>query len=131
MNDSEFLKAFEACTLHDFPHQSHIRMAWLYLRAEGLEAGTVKIREGIQRFANSLSATNKYHETITVFWARVVYQAITQTPDISDFDEFVERHPRLLDKRLISQYYSADVISSPLARQQWVEPDLKPLTISV
>ena len=103
---------------------------WLYLRAAGLEAGTVKIREGIQRLANSLRATNKYHETITVFWARAVYQAIGQTPDISDFHEFIERNPHLLDKQLINQYYSADVIGSPLARQQWVEPDLKPLTVN-
>jgi len=128
MNDSEFLKAFEACTLpHGFPHQSHIRIAWLYLRAEGLEQGTVKIREGIQRLAASLGAHNKYHETITVFWARVVYQAIVQTPEVDDFHAFLDQHPHLLDQQLIGQYFSPARLGLPLARQEWLEPDIRAL----
>lgn len=44
MNDSEFLKAFEAATLPHthFPHHAHVRMAWLYLRAHGWDDGVKK-----------------------------------------------------------------------------------------
>jgi len=72
MNDSQFLKAFEDCTLSAFPHRSPIHMAWLYLRAHGWDAGLRHIRDGIRRFAASRGATDKYHESITVFWARLV-----------------------------------------------------------
>ena len=32
LNDEEFLQAFEDCTLEEFHHADHVRMAWLYLR---------------------------------------------------------------------------------------------------
>jgi len=125
MNDREFLKAFEDCTLREFPHRSHIRMAWLYLRAYGWDVGTQKIRVGIQRFADNAGATSKYHETITIFWAHLVYYVIQSYPEVDDFDRFVALHPGLLDSRLIQRHYSHDVLFSERARHEWVEPDLQ------
>jgi hypothetical protein len=127
MNDSEFLQAFEACTLDQFPHRQHIRMAWLYLRAFGWNDGMSKIRDGIQRFAASKGATGKYHETITVFWARLVHHVIIVYPEIQDFDSLVALHPDLLDTRLIAHHYSPALLSSDSARHAWVEPDLLPM----
>jgi len=72
MNDQEFLTAFEQHTLAEFSHQSHIRMAWLYLRADGWEKGQERIQREIQNFAAALGATRKYHQTITLFWASTV-----------------------------------------------------------
>lgn len=129
MNDQEFLKAFETCTLpnHLFPHRAHIRMAWLYLRAGDFDTGMTHIRDGIQRFANVQGHAPKYHETITVFWARLVNAAIQASPDIDAFETFAQRHPELLDSHLIQQFYTTAVLHNAVARQQWVEPDLKPL----
>jgi hypothetical protein len=127
MNDSEFLKAFEDCTLHPFPHRSHIRMAWLYLRAYGWDAGAQKIRRGIQRYAKSVGATSKYHETITIFWANLVYYVVQCYPDVVDFETFLALHPGLLDTSLIARHYSQAVLYSDTARYQWVEPDLQPM----
>ncbi len=126
MNDQTFLQAFEDCTLppSEFSHRGHIRMAWLYLRAYGWDDGVDRIRSGIQAFAARLGATTKYHETITVFWARVVYHMITDQPQLDSFDDFLLHFPQILDSHLIERHYSADLLKSPLARQQWVEPDL-------
>ncbi len=126
MDDQSFLKAFEDGTLPpaEFSHRGHIRMAWLYLRSYGWEDGLVHIRSGIQQFAARLGATNKYHETMTVFWARLVQHMITDQPQIDTFEAFLAHFPMVLDTHLIERHYSADVLKSPLARQQWVEPDL-------
>ncbi|MBI1278397.1 MAG: hypothetical protein GC179_09740 [Anaerolineaceae bacterium] len=126
MDDQAFLRAFEDGTLTpaEFSHRGHIRMAWLYLRAYGWDDGLTRIREGIQKFAGRLGASNKYHETITVFWARVVHHMISDQPQIGSFEEFLAIFPQILDSRLIQQHYSANLLRSPLARQQWVEPDL-------
>ncbi|MBA3872545.1 MAG: hypothetical protein H0X30_25690 [Anaerolineae bacterium] len=126
MDDQAFLKAFEDGSLSpsEFSHRGHIRMAWLYLRADGWDKGIVRIRSGIQTFAARLGATTKYHETMTVFWARVVQHMIQDQPQIDDFDDFLVYFPQILDSHLIERHYSADVLRSPLARQQWVEPDL-------
>lgn len=127
MNDSEFLQAFEDGTLDQFPHRQHIRMAWLYLRAHGWDEGVSKIRDGIKRFAASKGASGKYHETITVFWARLVHHVITSNPGVNDFDSFIALYPGLLNPRLIAQHYSPDLIYSAVARHAWVEPDLQPM----
>lgn len=127
MTDQEFLRAFEQHTLTEFPHRSHIRMAWLYLRASGLERGQDQIRQEIQRFAAALGANQKYHETITVFWARIVYHAIECDPGIDTFNAFIERYPFLLNSKLHATHYSRDLIASEAARQRWIEPDLRPL----
>jgi hypothetical protein len=127
MNDQEFLEAFETCTLADFKHRDHIRMAWLYLRRDGWDDGMDAIRTGIQQFAAHLEVTQLYHETITYFWARVVFLAINSAPDIDSFDPFIRQHPHLLDKSIMSQHYSKDCIASVEARANPVEPDLRPL----
>jgi hypothetical protein len=99
-------------------------MEWLYLRAYGWDDGLIHIRSGIQQFAARLGATTKYHETITVFWARVVQHMMDDQPHIDSFDGFLASFPQILDSHLISHHYSAELLRSPLARQQWVEPDL-------
>ncbi|MBX3082130.1 MAG: hypothetical protein KF716_10900 [Anaerolineae bacterium] len=130
MTDQEFIQAFESCTLTEFTHRDHIRMAWLYLRGDGTEAGLVKIRDGIRAFAHHLGADRKYHETITVFWAQVVALAISFTPDIADFTAFVATHPHLLDKSILMRHYSGATLATEAARHTWVEPDLIPLPAS-
>jgi hypothetical protein len=129
MNDQDFLIAFESGALphQGFPHAAHIRMAWLYLRRDGWEQGVQHIREGIRRFAESHGATRKYHETITVFWARLVQYAIAMSPDIADFEAFTAAYPHLFDTRIIERHYSRERLWSDNARAAWIEPDLEPL----
>jgi hypothetical protein len=126
MDDRTFLQAFEEGTLppSEFSHRGHIRMAWLYLREYGWDEGIVRIRSGIQTFAARLGATTKYHETITIFWARLVQHMMSEQPQLETFDDFLAHFPQILDNRLIQQHYSAELLWSPLARGQWVEPDL-------
>jgi hypothetical protein len=130
MNDQMFLSAFENGILHDFPHRAHIRMAWLYLRAYGLELGTQRIREGIQRLARQHGATQKYHETITVFWALLVHHTIMDNLSSADFETFVKSYPILLNSQAIYRHYSHDRLWSDAARREWVEPDVLPLPAS-
>jgi hypothetical protein len=129
MNDTAFLKAFEDCTLphNQFPHRAHVRMAWLYLRAHAWEIAVQKITDGIRRFAAANGADSKYHETITIFWARLVSYAISCAPDVTDFETFIARYPHLLDGGLLKRHYSAEMIRSEAARHAWVEPDLRPM----
>ena len=126
MNDQAFLYAFETGTLppSEFGHRGHIRMAWLYLRAYGWDEGVIHIRSGIQHFAAAHGATTKYHETITLFWARVVHHMIADQPQIDSFDDFLVHFPQILDSHLIQHHYSVELLRSPLAREQWVEPDI-------
>ena len=129
MDDSEFLNGFEDCTLpHDqFPHRAHVRMAWVYLRANAWDIAVKKITDGIRRFAAANGADGKYHETITIFWARLVRYAISCAPEVADFEAFIERNPHLLDDGLLKQHYSGEVIQIGGGAHEWIEPDLRPM----
>ncbi|HLA43091.1 MAG TPA: hypothetical protein VJZ27_06630 [Aggregatilineales bacterium] len=122
-----FIQAFEAGTLTDFHHRDHIRMAWIYLRRDGESAGIKNIRSGIQGFALKHGATTLYHETITLFWTKVVMHAISVAPEIEDFEAFAAEFPFLVDKTSIKQHYSDSVLGSDMARGEWVSPDLHPM----
>jgi hypothetical protein len=127
VNDQEFLAAFEQHTLQEFPHRSHIRMAWLYLRRDGFEIGSARIQHGIQAFAAAHGAHRKYHQTITEFWMRLVQHAIDCHPEISDFEAFLALCPFLLNGKIIASHYSPSMLHSEEARQHWIAPDLIPM----
>jgi hypothetical protein len=132
LSDTDFLQAFERgdyYLLEGFPHDAHVRLAWLYLRNDRWDVGTRKIREAIQRLALAHGASRKYHETITLFWAHIVNVHISMSPELDSFSAFTECYPQLLDTGLIKLHYSADLLRSEAARQTWNEPDLRPLLI--
>src|SRR5258706_16190218 len=100
MNDDVFAAAFERCEIpgYAFHHRDHIRLAWIYLRRYGLIEAERRIAESIRRYAAHHGASQKYHQTITIAWMRVVAGAMRQAP-AATFEELVERFPKLLDKR--------------------------------
>jgi hypothetical protein len=102
LNDAEFLDAFQNLTLPagQFNHQGHLRLCWLTLRRHGFGQGGRLVSDGIRRFAASKGAVDKYHETITQFWLRIVYHAMQSKPEVSEFPEFLSSFPFLLKKDL-------------------------------
>jgi hypothetical protein len=99
-------------------------MAWLYLRRDAWDNGYQHIQSALKHFAASHGASQKYHETITRFWACLVLHCIDEEPEIDDFEAFVTAFPILLDKSAMIKHYSADVLKSADAREHWQEPDL-------
>jgi hypothetical protein len=127
MDEAQFLDAFEAGTLQPFHQRDHIRLAWLYLRREGWENGYAAIQAGIQGFAAHRGATGLYHETITRFWAHMVYAALRAAPEIDDFATFEQANPSLFDKTYIYAFYNRPLLNSQAAREAWIESDLRGL----
>jgi hypothetical protein len=128
MNDQEFLHAFEQGHVHPFAHRDHIRMAWLYLRAHDEATALHHIRYGITHLAAKLGATGKYHETLTVFWAKAV--RATMTTEIVEFEEFEAQNQQLFSAGYVKQFYSDALLWSEKARREWVEPDLQKLLVN-
>jgi len=123
MTDEEFLEAFEDCTLEEFHHADHIRMAWVYLRKFGYEIGSAKVKEGIKRFAAAKNATTLYHETITEFWIRLV-QHVIENYYAETFEKFLGSFPPLQDSKSIFRHYTKEFLMGANARLTWVEPDV-------
>jgi hypothetical protein len=125
LSDEEFIERYESCVLTEFTHEDHLRMAFAYARKGGAGAAVGGARR-TQGLAQKLGAPGKYHDTMTVAWARVVGHLAARS-GASDFEEFLLDHPQLHNRNLMSAHYSRGLMFSPAARAQFIEPDLVPL----
>ena len=131
MTDVELTRALERGEIanEDFRHTSHLHVAWVYLaESSSVKQAADKMRQTLLRFAAAAGKPQKYHETITLFWVRLLARA-RSVSRAQRLEELVYTNPQLLEKNFPLAYYSAGRLFSDEARTSWVEPDLKPLSI--
>ena len=125
---------FECCTLPraGWTHEAHLTVALWYLARHPHAEATRLIREGIKRYNHACgivtTPTSGYHETITLFWIRIVSEYLMCVSN--ERCSLVHLANGLLarcDKSLPLKYYSRERLMSAEARARWVEPDLKSL----
>lgn len=107
-----------------FRHRDHVHLAFLAVRRYGTAEAAERIGGWLRHLTAYAGAPQKYNATVTWAWTEIVGHHLAA--DAGDFDAFLARHPRLLDKRLLIQHYSPAVLASAQARSSWVEPDLVP-----
>jgi len=130
MTDVELTRALEEGRVRneDFRHVSHLHVAWVYLaESQSAEQAAEKMSSTLRRFAASAGHAEKYHETITQFWIRLL-AALRGAQQQRDLDSILQALPRLLEKDFPLDYYSRETLFSDRARKEWVEPDLKPFS---
>jgi hypothetical protein len=129
-DDRRFRAEFEACTVapEQFNHRAHIRLAYVYLVDHGPETALTLFRAALLAFIEHYGIdVTKYHETITRAWILAVRHFMETTAPAPSADAFIEGSPVLLDTNIMTTHYSTDLLFSPEARQQFVEPDLDPI----
>lgn len=117
---------FESCATakEEFKHRSHLTVAVWYLSRFTREEALQKMRDGLFRFLDHHGVgREKYHETLTVFWVKLVRSNICdrQAPLVEIMNMVLER---LADPGVVYEYYSKDLLKSETAKTEWVEPDL-------
>ena len=126
MDDTVLLDAFVRCDLERFGHREHVRVAFAILQREGdLARAVVTFRDLLKRFARSLGAEGKYHETLTWAYMIVIAERMHGRGYVSS-NELLEENPDLLDHKngAIARYYDiAAITASPLARAVFVLPE--------
>lgn len=121
---AELMAKVSASTEH-FNHRAHLHLTWLAVRSVGMPAAIGLVSDGIQRTARYAGVPQKYHATISRAWVELVAHH-TADHTTEDFAVFIDRHPALLDKRLLTRFYTSATLASTQARSGWVEPDLAP-----
>ena len=88
-----------------------------------------KIRSGLFRFLDHHGVgREKYNETLTIFWIRLVQKAMEELGKQRHLVETTNSVlERFADPRIVFEYYSEECLKSEMARTGWVEPDLKKL----
>ena len=126
----EVVRGFENGTIaeKDWRHNEHLVVACYYAFHHDLETSIGKMRSGIFNLLNAfkvdLSKEMPFHETLTVFWMRTVFDLVKTRDGVS----FVETTNRVLetcgDKDLPLRFYSRERLFSDEARKRFVEGDL-------
>ena len=136
MDDAEFLRQFESRTLPfaQWTHRAHVRIAFLYLRAHPFEQALPRMRNGVKAYnaANHVpeSPTSGYNETTTHAFLHLVAATIAAYEHViptTSADAFCDAHPQLMTRHALRLFYSPQRRMHPLAKTQFVEPDLAPL----
>ncbi len=128
---SKVVRSFEDGTISrsNWRHAEHLTVACYYAFHFSIEEAADKMRAGIfnllKAFDVDLALEMPYHETLTIFWMRTIFDFIKTRKS----DSLLETINRVLeicaDKDLPLKFYSRDFLFSDEARKNFVEGDLR------
>jgi hypothetical protein len=130
ITDREFARRFERGEIRneDFHHREHLRVAWAFLQeSSSTEEACDRMRSAIRSFAASVGHAKKYHETLTVFWVRLLAEVRKHVDGSKELDSIFPAHALLLDKDAPLAWYTRARLYGDDARLTWLAPDLLPL----
>jgi hypothetical protein len=129
----QLVRAFETSTLApgQFHHHAHMTVALWYLAHLPPAEAAERMRAGLRRLLAHHGAQG-YHETITLFWLKLLRHFLDQAgPECSVLELTNEALRSLGSMAFVFQHYSRERVFSDQARREWVEPDLAPLPFQV
>jgi len=133
LSDNQFISQFENLTLDPqyFGHAGHIRICWLYFKLYSKNETRSKVFDGINRYACSLGAKDKFHHTITGALVSIIEHRLEQQSIInrSNWQSFQQCNQDLFDDAigLMRNYYSEERLNSTEAKDSFLDPDIKAL----
>jgi hypothetical protein len=137
MDDADLLQQFESCSLpfSQWTHRCHVKVAYLILSKYPFDEALARIKASIQAYNKFNRVPDDgplqgYNETTTQALAHIiaaVMQAYRETHPVSNADAFYDMHPQLASKHILRLFYSPQRRMHPLAKTQFIEPDLAPL----
>ena len=130
---------FDACAIpaKEWTHAAHLVVGLWHVHRYGADEALGRLRRGIRRLNESHggvnSPTNGYHETITAVYVRLLAQYLESyqedTPLGMHAIELLSGP--LAAKDVLFTFYSRERLTSAIARAEWMEPDLGPITLGV
>jgi hypothetical protein len=127
LSDDDLVHGFEAGTLSQLPHASHVRLTLIYLARHGVDETRQRMADGLLLFATMKGHPEKFHVTITRAWLELIESARRRHPDARDPEALAQACPALLDKDSLLRFYSPDRLAGDDARAGWVAPDRAPI----
>lgn len=126
----DLVRSFEDATIpHDeWKHAEHLVVALYYLTLTDLESAYEQMRAGILNllehgFKVDLKKEMPYHETITLFWMRIVAD-FNGSKNGASLLEKANEVAYKWDKDYPLRFYSRELLFSDEARAKFVEADI-------
>lgn len=128
MTDSTpLLRAFLArqLALANFRHVDHLRIGFELLQRYDFPTAASLFCKTLKAMTANAGLGRVYHETISMAFLSLISERIQWDPT-ADFAVFQEMHPDLLDKSVLSRWYSDERLRSDVARRTFVLPEVHP-----
>ena len=126
----EVVRKFEDGTISRdvWGHPEHLIVAFYYASNSDFETALAKMKRGIfnllKAYKIDLTKNMPYHETLTQFWMRTVFDFIESNKINSNF-ETIKTMIAKFDKDYPLKFYSREVLFSDKARKTFVDGDLR------
>lgn len=122
----DVVRRFETCAYapDEFHHAQHLIVAFWYLK-DGTQAQALeRMRLSLLRFVNHHRLEQVYHETITLFWLKIVGRFLKRCDNKRPLADLVnELIEDCGDPQLIYSYFTKVRLDSAEGRERWIEPD--------
>ena len=125
IDDDELLERFAANTLPAFPHEEHVHVVFVKSARATADETLELMRGGIRAMAAANGKPEAYHDTRTAAWVQLI--AVARAGFDGTFEQFLEQHPELIRRDLLSDFYSDALLTSDEARAAFLAPDLHDL----
>jgi hypothetical protein len=123
----DLVEKFQNCSLEldIWDHYGRLRIVHYSLQTFGIN-DTVNpngwLCSNWKKYKTTIGHGNLWHYTLTCFWAYVIYDLMSNHKNF--YDLYID-NPQIHNGHLFQQYYSQDILFTPHARNNWVEPNLK------
>lgn len=114
----------------DWDHRNRLRIVYYSLCNVGLEKTMNPngwLCRNWRKYKTSIGHGNLWNYTLTMFYAKLIYKNMFENYSIISFDDLYNAQHNLQNARLFNEYYSNEVLFTPFAKENWVEPNLKAL----
>lgn len=124
----ELIENFENCKIErgTWGHPEHLILAYHFASNNDFETALNKMRDGIFKLLKSfevdLTKEMPYHETLTVFWMRTIYD-FAESANCDSIVKTVDKMILKFDKHYPSKFYSHELLFSDEARANFVDAD--------
>ena len=112
---------------NEWTHEAHIIVAFWYSSRYTDAEALIKVRNAIRNYNTAVGTINSdssgYHETLTVFWLRIVRKYLSGKNGRieASLNNFIAEGNA--DKGLPLKFYTREILFSVQARKNWVAPD--------
>ncbi|XWV24850.1 hypothetical protein QJ856_gp0933 [Tupanvirus deep ocean] len=80
-----------------------------------------------RKYKTSIGHGHLWHYTLTRFWAHIINNLVKK---YKNFNDLYINNPLIHNGQLFKEYYTDEILFSPYARNNWVDPNLKKITMS-
>ena len=104
-----------------FPHSEHVRLAYEMLGHHSFGEAVDRFSRGLKLLTAKAGRPDVYHETITVAFLALINERRARCEG-QDWSEFKRVNGDLFDKRCLQKWYTAEQLTSDLARRTFCLP---------